>query len=140
MVAKKSLHFLILFQAGGLIVELLFGVLFLRSGYGIAGVALASTFAYAFYGITVLCMAVNFVLQTRKEKIFFISEIFSIFLVGLLSFLFASWAGWIVGQGHEIIKVIVQLLASGLIMIPLLFWFNRRVQILSFLKKENRFE
>jgi O-antigen/teichoic acid export membrane protein len=131
LVAKKRLRLLVYFQLGAVIVEVLVGILLLINGFGIAGVALSSTLAYAFYGIIVLSMAAFYVLQTGKEKFLFLVEVFSLFIAGLVLFFIIRWIGTILGGDHLIYQAIIQLLCCGLVAIPMLVWLNRRVKIMS---------
>lgn len=131
LVVKKRLRLLVYFQLGAVIVEVLFGILLLFKGYGIAGVALSSTLAYAFYGIIVLSLATFYVLQSGKEKLLFLGEVFGLFLIGLILFFAIRWVGTTLGGNQLVYQAVIQLLCCGLVAIPMLAWLNKRVQIMA---------
>ncbi len=131
LVQRKRLRLLVYIQMGAVIVEILFGLLFIFNGFGIAGVALSSTLAYAFYGIIVLALAAFHVLQTGKEKLSFLVEVFCLFMSGLILFFVIKWIGTTLGGDRLIYQAIIQILCCGLVTIPILAWLNKRVQIMA---------
>lgn len=129
-VTKKRLHLLVLFQAGAVLVEIASGIFFLNVGLGIAGVALSSTLAYAFYGIIVLSLAAFFVMDNRIEASRFLFEIFMFFALEVVLFFGLSFLGKTIAGDNLILETIIQLFCCGLIAILFLLWLNRRIDIM----------
>jgi O-antigen/teichoic acid export membrane protein len=131
LVAKKRLRLMVYFQMGAVIIEFLVGLLVLNYGFGIAGVAFSSTLAYAFYGIVVLTLTVYYVLDSLKEKVKFLGDVFGLFVAGIMLFMLFRWVGAVLGGENIIFQALIQLICCGLTGIPLLYWLNRRVQIMT---------
>lgn len=131
LISKKRQQLMIYIQLGAVLFEVLFGLYFLNLGWGIAGVALSSSLAYAFYGITILAMTGNFVLGENSQRIRFLAEVIGLFLLGLILYFGIDWIGRAIAGDQLIIRAIIQLLCCGLAGIPILFWLDRRVKIIS---------
>jgi hypothetical protein len=131
LVVRKRLRLMVYIQLGAVIVEVLFGFLFLNLGWGIAGVALSSTLAYAFYGVIVLILSTHFVMGTLAQKARFLGEIFGLAGLGVLLFFAFTWLSKVIAGDQLLFQTAIQLLGCALTCIPLLYWLDKRVKIMS---------
>jgi O-antigen/teichoic acid export membrane protein len=69
LVSKKKQRILFSIQFLTLLIEVLLSILFIKLGYKIEGVAFASTIASAFYGITILNLALSYVIEIKLERL-----------------------------------------------------------------------
>lgn len=139
LIARKRQRIMIYIQMAAVMVELFVGLLLLNIGWGIAGVALSSTFAYMFYGMTILALTTNIVMAEGRKKIRFISEVVALFCLGLVLYFTIEYLGNLFAGDREFVRILSKLFLSCLAGLPILYWLDRRVKIISdvlpFLKK-----
>jgi O-antigen/teichoic acid export membrane protein len=131
LIARKRQKLMIYIQLAAVAFEVLFGLMFLNMGWGIAGVALSSSIAYLFYGVTVLAMTSNIVLEAGKQRIRFMAEVIGLFFIGVGLYFAIEWVAQALFPGQLIPKLIIQLALCCLVGVPILFWLDRRVKIIA---------
>ncbi|MHC1783274.1 MAG: oligosaccharide flippase family protein [Anaerolineaceae bacterium] len=131
LIARNRQQLMIYIQLAAVVLEVLFGLLFLNMGWGIAGVALSSSIAYLFYGVTVLTMTSNIVLAAGRQRIRFMAEVIGLFVIGVGLYFAIEWVGQALFPGQLILKVIIQLVLCCLAGLPILFWLDWRVKIIA---------
>jgi O-antigen/teichoic acid export membrane protein len=124
LIARKRQRMFFGVQVISLLCEVGLGLLFIRLGWGIVGVAAASTLAYAVYGCTTLLLACLFVLTPGATVRFMAAALMPILYCGALAAaILSTTASWTAGP---IVFAGVQLAAYAVGCLPLLFWLNRR--------------
>lgn len=124
LIARQRQRWLLLLQAIAVLCEVGFGYLFICLGWGIAGVAVASTLAYAVYGATVLVMASAFVLNRRVARRFIIDVMTPIVYCGAVGGAILWFAHR--AHAHMVAAAAVQLFVYVAACVPLLPWLNGR--------------
>lgn len=129
LIARRRQRWIVYIQAIAIVVELTFGVLFIRSGWGIAGVALASTLAYAVYGLTVLTLASMYIIPEKVTRLRFLADVMVPFVLATGASLLVYWVGqqWL--SASLVLRLTIQLLLCGIASIPIMLWLNTRVEL-----------
>ncbi len=134
LITRRTQRIAVYIQFATISIEVLAGILFIRLGWGIAGVALASTLAYAFYGLMILNLAAKYVLPDMQIRRFFIFRVMFPFVCALLATLLTfQVANWLFPVA-SLIKTIFQLVLYGLTALSILFWLEKNVGILVYIR------
>jgi O-antigen/teichoic acid export membrane protein len=124
LIARKRQRMFLYVQGLALICEVGFGYLFIRVGWGIVGVAAASTLAYALYGGTTLILACTLVFPA-KVSLRFIADVMTpiIYCGAIAAGILWTTAAW---HADSISTTALQLTLYAVGGVPLLLWLNRR--------------
>ncbi|MBF0386273.1 MAG: oligosaccharide flippase family protein [Candidatus Omnitrophica bacterium] len=129
LISKGHQMWLAYFQVVPIFVQIGLGFLFIKIGWGIAGVALASTLSYALYGGGLLWWTSRHVLPDRQERRRFMGDV-------VLPFIYVLPVAWLIilfGQKFFpydlILRGVVQLLACVVSFVPFVFFLNLRTGI-----------
>ncbi len=125
LVAQKKSYWLVAIQFLAVFVEVLFGLLFIWIGWGIAGVALASTLSYVVYGFVVLSLTSRFVIQNRNDQRRLVLELFIPLAYGTAIVLIFLYLGNLVFPNQPLVRGFCQLVLGFICFLPPLFRLNR---------------
>jgi O-antigen/teichoic acid export membrane protein len=134
LIARRRQHLAVYIQIASICVELLAGFLFIFLGWGIAGVALASTLAYAFYGLTILNLTAKYVLPDAAIRRSFLFNTMLPFVYALISMIAIIQTGNWLSPHHFGLKLCLQLVLYCLAILPILFLLEKKVGILNYIK------
>jgi hypothetical protein len=105
------------------------GFWFIKIGWGSAGVALASTIAYAVYGSIVVWWVSRYVLPNWRDHLFFIVDVMMPFVLGIFITFLIFWFGHKFIPQRLILRNGIQLLLCISTMLPLAFWLDYKTGI-----------
>jgi O-antigen/teichoic acid export membrane protein len=128
-VAQKRQIWIIIIQFCAVFIEVFFAILLVRLGWGISGVALASTISYMGYGFTILSLSSYFVIQNRRTTLQFMVEIFIPFIYGLLLVLGFMKIGNFIFQNLPLLRAICLSVLSVVFFFPLIFRINKKYSL-----------
>jgi len=96
LISRRRQRFVLYVQGAAVGLEAGLAILFVKTGLGLEGAALASTVAYAFYGVTILALAAKYVLPAGKERMSFLVSVLIPFLA-IIPLMLAThfFAGWV---------------------------------------------
>ena len=75
LIARRKQRVVLYVQGGGIAIEAGLAFVLIKAGFGLEGAALASTAAYAFYGIGILSLAAKHVLLSRAAIMGFMTRV-----------------------------------------------------------------
>ncbi|MBN1888234.1 MAG: oligosaccharide flippase family protein [Thermoflexales bacterium] len=130
LIARRRQRWVVYIQAVALAIEIICGVLFIRMGWDIAGVALASTLAYAFYGLTILIAATVYVIPDQQHRLSFWADVLTPFASIVAVTAFVQWTGSRGIPHHVVLRAAVQLAVCAILCLSMIAWLNRRVEII----------
>lgn len=129
LIERKRQRIAIGVQFGALLVEIVLGWALIRMGWGIAGVAFASTAAYACYGLSVLYGAALFIIPERRRRWRFLALVLVPLVYGAAA-IGAIFAIEPVMPANPLVRVGLKLLLFGSAWLPLLLWLDRYVGVM----------
>jgi O-antigen/teichoic acid export membrane protein len=114
LIARRQQRIVLYVQGGGIAIEAGLAFALIKAGFGLEGAALASTTAYAFYGIGILYLAAKQVLQSRRAIVGFLGRVLTpAFVVFPLIIAAHVWADThLTGQPATAIALQLALLAA----------------------------
>ncbi len=129
LIARQRQRISIYVQVLAIAVEVFAAVFLIGLGWDIAGVALASTLAYAVYGSSILVLASRYVLpQPERMRRFLVTVMTPFVYVMTVSLpIYAIGEQWFSNQ--IILKGVTQLVLCGLAVVPMLIWLSTRVEV-----------
>jgi hypothetical protein len=134
LMAKKRQYLVVIIQAIAIVIEVGLAVLFIRLGWSIEGVALASTITSAFYGLSILYFASYFVIETNTSRIRFIGAVLIPFLYGVVTLLISGWLGSMFFGRYNIARCLFQGMVALILYAPLFVYLNKRTHIMKELR------
>jgi O-antigen/teichoic acid export membrane protein len=134
MIARGKQYITILIQLISILIEVGVGVTSIKIGWGITGVAFASTLSYAFYGLSILFMATRYVgMDVNEQRRFlFLTLIPIVYVIFVLSLLYQA-NKWIALQNIWISFAISTVLGT-ITAAPLVYWLGRQVDFFSYVR------
>ena len=129
LISMKRQRIVIYIQVAAIIIQVLCALFFIRLGMDIVGVALASTIAYSFYGISIVGVAAIYVLPEQKRRLTFLIDVVTPFAYGGVVTLLLLWVGWHWFQDSPVLRAFLQMIMCGLMYIPMFLWLISRVDI-----------
>lgn len=134
LIARKQQYITILIQVVSIIIEIVISIISIKIGWGIAGVALASTFSYAFYGLSILFMAAQYVITDvyERRRFLFITliPVSYVVFVMLLLYQLGKW----IGLGNMWLFLALNLFVGMASAIPLIQWLNKFANVFSYVR------
>lgn len=129
LVARNRTYWLVVIQFLAVCVEVLCGLIFIRAGWGIAGVGLASTLSYMVYSFVVLFFTSRFVIQNHYERRRLFLELILPFVYGAILVLTFLYLGQRIFPDHPLVRGFSQLIFSVACFLPLLFRLDKRYSL-----------
>jgi O-antigen/teichoic acid export membrane protein len=128
LISLKRQRWVVGIQVIAIAVEVACAVLFIHIGWDIAGVALASTLSYAFYGLTILFLAAKYVIPYKRQRSSFLFNVLTPFVYAVVVSLAIFWIGqqWL---SSPLLRAVVQLSLCTIAVIPMVYWLNTRVEL-----------
>jgi O-antigen/teichoic acid export membrane protein len=134
LIKQRRQRVAVLVQIAAISIEVLAGILFTRLGWGIAGIALASTLAYATYGLAILILTTRVVIENPYDQRRFMMNTMSPFLYGLFMTLVILMSGNRLFPENLILRTIVEFALYGFAVFPLAFWLEKHIGFVNDLK------
>ncbi|HYK02988.1 MAG TPA: oligosaccharide flippase family protein [Thermoanaerobaculia bacterium] len=138
LIATEQRRIAIFIQLAAIAVEAGGAVLLIRLGLGIAGVAMASTASYVFYGCFVLWWAARFVIPERRIRLAFFGAVALPFFYALAGAWIVSTASVAVAGNHVGRLLAAQVLFGILLWLPPMWLLNRRYAIAEVIGRKRR--
>lgn len=129
LAAYHKQRFVIYIQAAAILIEIGLSILFVRIGWGIEGVALASTITSAFYGLSILYATSYYVIPDLKQRLAFVGSIMLPFLYALVFLPAALWLGKQIIHDNKIIRFTIQCVLTLVFYLPMFYYLNRKSNI-----------
>lgn len=127
LIGRRRQRLVVYIQLIAVVVEVVCGLALIRVGWGIAGVALGSTLAYASYGLPILYFASKYVIPEAATRIRFLGTVLLLFVYAVVVTLLIYWLGehWITTA--PFLRAATQVLLLVLAFVPVLFVLDREV-------------
>ena len=130
LIARKRQRLFIYAQCVAVAAEIVLAVAAIRTGFGITGVAIASTTAYAIYALSTVTMAAWFVFDDAGRVTAFVIDVLKPLLYTSVT---AALIIWITRPLH--LNVISEAVLRGVLFaaasLPLLFWLQSRTEVIT---------
>lgn len=134
LISKKRQRWIVYFQIIAIIIKIGLGLWFIKLGWNISGVALASTLAYVVYGGTILYWASHYVLSDYKERLGFLGEVIAPFIIVIIASGLIYWLGQKIIPQHLALRSATQLFLCILSIISLVIRLNRKTGVFGDIK------
>jgi O-antigen/teichoic acid export membrane protein len=129
LIAQRRQRLVVYLQALVIAIEVVTALSFIALGWGIAGVALSSTIAYAVYGIAVLWMAARYVIDEPRAQWRFTASVIAPFVYTLTVTLFIVWIGFRVDSWTARSRLALQALLLFVAGLPLLYSLDKQIDL-----------
>lgn len=129
LISHKRQRWVVYLQALVCVIEVGLGYWFIKLGWSIAGVALASTLAYAVYGSVIIWWASRYVLPDWGEHLLFMGDVITPFILGISMTWLIYWFGHTFIPDHLVLRNIIQLVICFIMMLPLAYWLDHKTGI-----------
>lgn len=125
---NRRIMLMVYLQGIAILVEIGLALMFIKMGWSITGVAIASTLSYSVYGCGILYMAAAAVIREPIRRVAFLWQVAVPFVYGVAVVCLGTWLGHRL-TSREIPRALIGVSFGALAFVPLTFWLNSQMSL-----------